>query len=125
MLSFDRHGNFSFPWMFLVLLVILLKSDAVGECFHVFADEGELLVCLLDGESVVGIGLQTASEEVDETAAIVLACAADIEGYSVDFELCFGLVVVEFRFVEGDELEYDHADSEKIGLKGIVLDLVL
>ena len=117
MLAFDRHCYLPFPSVLLAFLLILLQSDAVGQIFHSLPDHSQFLAGLLDGEAVGRGGLQAPLEEVDKMLGVVFGHAGDIKGNSIDFKFAFILAVVEFGFIEGDQLEYNHGDGEEIGFE--------
>ena len=80
---------------------------------------------MLDGEAVGRVGLQTSLEKIDKMFRIVFSHAGDIKRNSIDFKLTLILAVVEFRFIEGDKLEYNHGDGEKIRFELVEFELVL
>ena len=69
--------------------------------------------------------MQTVLEQVDKLLAKMAAHAADIKGYPIDFELGTALVVVKLGFIEGDQLEYHHANCKNFCLKLIIIGFVV
>ena len=125
MLTFDRHCYLSFPSIFLAFLLVLLQSDTICQIFHSFSDNSQLLASLLDGEAVGWVGLQTTFEKIDKRLRVVFGHAGDIKGNPINFKFSFVLAVVEFRFIKGDKLEYNHGDREEIRFELIEFELVL
>ena len=69
--------------------------------------------------------MQTVLEQVNKLLAEMAAHTADIKGYPIDFKLGTTLVVVKLGFVEGDQLEYHHANGENFCLKLIIIGFVV
>ena len=102
-----------------------MQSDTICQIFHSFPDNSQFLAGLLDGEAIGWVGLQTSFEKIDKRLRVVFGHARYVKGYPINFKFTLVLAVVEFRFIKGDKLEYNHSDREEIGFELIEFKLVL
>jgi len=66
---------------------------------------------------------ETTLEQSNELLTVMRGHGGDIEGHSVKFECGFVIIVVEPRFVEGDQFEHEHTDGKHISLEEVILGL--
>lgn len=64
-------------------------------------------------------------QKTKEWLWIELTHSWDIKLNSTYFEFSFGLIVIEFGFIECDQFEDDHCDRKDVGFVDIIFDLIV